>query len=126
MEVTKSPACRRIDVPSRDAASHEFWIAARHRAGRPPRIGATVQSLDGLVEAIGAGLGVATAVPTAVDALGAAAGVVFRPVAGLEPVDFWVARRADDDRRQVLDFIAVAVATDPETIDDRRTKPSRP
>lgn len=107
-----------VDVPSTDAISRDFWIAARHRAGRPPRIGATVQTLDGLIEAIGAGLGVATTVATAVDAMGAAAGVVFRPVEGLEPLEFWAARRADDERPPVLDFIDAAAESDHEPTGD--------
>ena len=37
--------------------------------------GASVSTLDGLMEAVGAGLGVAITVPPAVDTLGAAAGV---------------------------------------------------
>lgn len=98
-----------VDVPSTDAVSRDFWIAASHRHGRPPRIGATVETLDGLVEAIGAGLGVATAVAAVVDAMGASAGVVFRPVTGLEPLDFWVVRRTGDERRPVLDFVDAAV-----------------
>lgn len=98
-----------IDVPTTDAISRDFWIAAKHRAGRPPRIGATVQTVDGIVEAIGAGLGVATAAPVVVEAMGGSAGVVYRPVIDLEPIEFWVARRADDDRRPVLDFIDAAV-----------------
>jgi len=98
-----------VDVASNDASSRDFWIAAGHRAGRPPRIGATVQTLDGLIEAIGAGLGVATTVVAVVDAMGASAGVVFRPVIDLEPLEFWVARRAQDDRQQVLDFMDTAV-----------------
>lgn len=98
-----------VDVPSADPVSRDFWLATRHRDGRPPRIGATVQTIDGLIEAIGAGLGVATTVAAVVDALGSGAGVVFRPVADLEPLDFWVARRAGDDRAPVLDFMDAAV-----------------
>jgi len=98
-----------VDVPSADAISRDFWIAAEHRAGKPPRIGATVEALDGLIEAIGAGLGVATTVAAAVDAMGVAAGVVFRPVIGLEPLEFWVARRAGDERQPVRDFVDAAV-----------------
>lgn len=100
-----------VDVPTDDAISRDFWIAAKHRAGKPPRIGATVQTVDGIIEAVGAGLGVATAVPTVVAAMGDPAGVVYRPVIDLEPVEFWAARRADDDRRPVIDFIDAAVAT---------------
>jgi len=98
-----------IDVPSMDAVNRDFWVATAHRGGRPPRIGATVQALDGLIEATGAGLGVAATVAAVVDAMGAGAGVVFRPVVGLEPLDFWVARRSGDDRQPVLDFMDAAV-----------------
>jgi len=55
-------------------------------------------------------------VAAAVEAMGATAGVVFRPVIGLEPLDFWVARRAGDERRPVLDFVAATV--DAEVFDD--------
>lgn len=99
-----------IDVRSMDPVNREFWFATRHRGGRPPRIGATVQTLDGLIEAVGAGLGVATTVAAVIEAMGAGAGVVFRPVPGLEPLDFWVARRIGDDRQPVLDFMDAAVA----------------
>jgi len=98
-----------IDVPKMDAVNRDFWFATRHRGGTPPRIGATVQTLDGLIEAVGAGLGVAATVAVVVDAMGAAAGVVFRPVVGLEPLDFWVARRIGDDRQAILDFMDAAV-----------------
>jgi len=98
-----------VDVPSTDTISRDFWIATGHRGGTPPRIGATVQTLDGLIEAVGAGLGVATTVPFVVDAMGTSAGVVFRPVIDLEPLDFSVGRRAGDERRPVLDFVDAAV-----------------
>jgi DNA-binding transcriptional LysR family regulator len=96
-----------VEIPVRDPVWRDFWTAARHRH-EPPRVGATVQTLDGLLEAIGAGLGVATTVAPAVEALGSGAGVVFRPVPDLEPLDFWAARRAGDDRPQVLEFLATA------------------
>jgi DNA-binding transcriptional LysR family regulator len=99
-----------VEVPVRDPIWRDFWTAAKHRSGKPPRIATTVETLDGLIEAIGAGLGVASTVALAVDALGPVAGVVFRPVHGLEPLDFWVARRTDDDRPQVLDFVETADA----------------
>lgn len=92
-----------------DAVNREFWFAAAHRGGKPPRVGATVQTLDGLIEAIGAGLGVATTIPEVINAMGGSAGVVFRPVDGLEPLDFWVARRVGDDRGPILDFMDVAI-----------------
>lgn len=93
-----------VEVPVRDQVWSDFWTAAAHRGGRPARIGATVQTLDGLIEAIGAGLGVAISVAPVV-ALGTGAGVVFRPVDGLEPLEFWIARRENDGRDQVAVFV---------------------
>lgn len=100
-----------IEVPVRDRTWSDFWTAARYRDGVPPRIGASVTTLDGLMEAIGAGLGVATTVAPAIDMLGAAAGVVFRPIPELSPLDFWAARREQDDRPQVVGFLEAATAT---------------
>jgi DNA-binding transcriptional LysR family regulator len=99
-----------IQVPVRDQVWSDFWTAAAHRKGTPPKIGASVTTLDAFIEAIGAGLGVATAVETVVDSLGTGAGVVFRPAPELSPLNFWVARRERDDRSQVRDFVAAATA----------------
>lgn len=97
-----------VDVPVEDRVWSDYWTAASQRAGRPARVGATVASLDGLMEAVGAGLGVATTVEPVVDLLGAASGVVFRPVPELSPLDFWVARREGDDRAHVVAFVDAA------------------
>lgn len=99
-----------VDVPVHDRIWRDFWVAARHRID-PPSIGATVKSLDGLIEAVAAGLGVAVTVGPAVEAAGSAAGVVFRSVDGLEPLQFWVAYRNHDDRAEVRDFVGAAVST---------------
>ena len=96
-------------VPTPDQRWHEFWTAGELRNGRPPEIAATVQTLDGLIEAIGAGLGIASSVAPVIEALGPAAGVVFRPVPGLSPLQFWVARREADYREHVLNFVDQAV-----------------
>lgn len=103
-----------IDVPVQDRAWRDFWTAARHR-DRPPSIGATVKSLDGLIEAVAAGLGVAATVAPAVEAFGSAAGVVFRPVDGLEPLEFWVAFRQGDEREEVRAFVESAVSASRQT-----------
>lgn len=99
-----------VDVPTRDQVWRDFWWGSSHRNGTSPRVGATVNTLDGMIEAVGARLGVATTVAPAVEALGPSAGVVFRPVPGLAPLEFWVGHRADDDRPQVLAFADAAVA----------------
>jgi DNA-binding transcriptional LysR family regulator len=99
-----------VEVPVRDRIWSDFWTAAAYRNGVPPRIGASVTTLDGLMEAIGAGLGVATTVAPAIDMLGSTAGVLFRPVPELSPLDFWVARREQDNRPHVIGFLEAATA----------------
>lgn len=100
-----------VEVPVRDRVWSDFWTAAGYRNGTPPQIGASVSTLDSLMEAIGAGLGVATTMAPAIDMLGAASGVVFRPVPELSPLQFWVARRQHDDRRHVVAFLDAATST---------------
>ena len=99
-----------VEVPVRDQVWSEFWTAAPYRNGTPPKIGASVTTLDALIEAIGAGLGVNTTIKPVIDALGATAGVVFRPIPELSPLDFWVARREGDNRPRVLGFLQAATA----------------
>lgn len=99
-----------VDVPVQDPVWRDFWAATRHRS-RPPHIGATVRSLDGLIEAVASGFGVAATIAPAVNALGSGAGVVFRPVEGLEPLEFWVACRQHDDREEVRQFVETAANT---------------
>jgi DNA-binding transcriptional LysR family regulator len=99
-----------VEVPVRDRIWSDFWTGSEHRNGTPPHIGATVTTLDGLMEAIGAGLGVATTVAPAIEMLGASAGVIFRPVHELSPLQFWVARRENDERFQVTAFINATIA----------------
>lgn len=99
-----------VAVPVSDRIWSDFWTAAEHRNGTAPQIGATVTTLDGLMEAIGAGLGVATTMAPAIEMLGAAAGVVFRPLPELSPLQFWVGRRENDERPQVTAFIDASLA----------------
>jgi hypothetical protein len=55
---------------------------------------------------------VALTTESAVAALGASAGITFRPVPGVDPLDFSVAHRAGDDRQTVLDFVRAALDMD--------------
>lgn len=87
-----------IEVPGRDRVWNEYWIAAEHRGRRPASVAASVHTLDGPIVAIAIGLGVALTVAPVVDGLGAPAGVVFRPVEGVAPLDVWIAHRHGDER----------------------------
>ena len=96
--------------PTRDRTWRDYWYATSHRRGRQPRIGATAHSVEGMLEAIRAGLGVATTIESVVGALGPASGIVFRPLTGFEPVEFSVAWHAGDARAEVADFVDAAVS----------------
>lgn len=88
-------------MPARGQVWNDYWIAAEHRGREPAQIAASVQTLDGLIEAIAVGLGVALSVAPAIDALGAAPARTDRTAGGGAdqlPVAA-LGRRADADRR---------------------------
>lgn len=97
-----------FDFVTSDPIFRDFWMAANHRGGRPPRIVAQFRGLDGLVEGIRSGLGVNLVRERVLAGGGPDSGVVFRPVAGLEGADVAVAWRSGDTREVVLDFVEVA------------------
>lgn len=97
-----------VNIPNRDEIWRNYWFAGAYRKGSPPRFTATASSLDGMYEAIRAGLGVATGIESVVAGLGSDSGLVFRPVDRLDRLDFRVGRRIGDDRPEVEGFIAAA------------------
>jgi DNA-binding transcriptional LysR family regulator len=93
--------------PTPDPHWREFWTAGAHRGGRPPVIAAEFRSLDALLEAIRAGLGVhITTQPLA----RSTSGIAWVPVEGLEPLEHFLAWRAGDDRPGVVALAAAARA----------------
>jgi DNA-binding transcriptional LysR family regulator len=103
-----------FDFPAQDKVFREYWMAINHRGGRPPRLVAQFKSMDGLLEAVRGGLGVNLIRERIVDSLGPNSGVVFRPVAGLEPADVLLAWRSGDEREAITDLIAAARETFPD------------
>lgn len=102
-----------LDEPTFDFATpdkewRDYWMATRHRKGKPPRIVAGFHALDGLVTAIQAGLGVHTGTRALAEMGGP--GLLWRPVAGLDPLDHWIAWRAGDQRTVVCEFVETAEA----------------
>jgi DNA-binding transcriptional LysR family regulator len=104
-----------FDFPAADRVFREYWMAINHRGGRPPRLVAQFKSMDGLLEAVRGGLGVNLIRERIVDSLGPESGVVFRPVAGLEPAEVLLAWRSGDERELITDLIAVARETFPDS-----------
>jgi DNA-binding transcriptional LysR family regulator len=96
-----------VDVPTHDRTWRDYWYAVSQRHGRPPVVGATAHSMEGMLEAIRAGLGVAMTIESVTSGH---AGILFRPISGIEPVEFRVGRRAGDGRRDVSDFVDAAQA----------------
>lgn len=96
-----------FDFPTPDARWREFWTAGAHRGGRPPVIAAEFRSLDALLSAVRAGLGVHISTQPLVRST---SGIVWVPVAGLEPLGHFLAWRAGDDRPGVAALVAAARA----------------
>lgn len=90
-----------------DPAWRAFWCAERERGSEPTRYGATVDSLDGIFQAVRGGLAVAL-VPAAVQQ-SHVDGVAFVPVIDLPAVDIALAWRGGDaEDALVRAFVAVA------------------
>lgn len=98
-----------VDIPTTDPIFRDFWFASAHRGGIPPRFAATAQSMDGMIEAIRAGLAVEFTLQEVVRQLGSASGLVYRRVPELESAEFRVGRRVGDARPEVLAFLEAAV-----------------
>jgi DNA-binding transcriptional LysR family regulator len=99
-----------FDYPTPDLPARDFWMGTRHRGGRPPHFVARFHSLDALLEAARAGLGVSFIRERVVDSLGPSAGVVFRPLDNGELVEMALAWPAGDERDVVADFVAASRA----------------
>ncbi len=96
-----------FDFPTSDPLWREFWTATAHRRGRPPLIAAQYRSLDALLEAVRAGLGVHLMTRPLVRST---SGITWVPVEGLEPLEHFLAGRAGDERPGVAALAAAARA----------------
>jgi DNA-binding transcriptional LysR family regulator len=99
-----------VNVPTHDETWRDYWYAASHRQGRRPVVGATAHSMEGMLEAVRAGLGVALTIEPVVRALGPQSAIAFRPVTGLEPVEFFICWHSGDERAELNDFVEAALA----------------
>lgn len=97
-----------FDFKVPDPIYRDFWMATNHRGGRPPKLAAQFRGLDGLLEAVRAGLGINLIRERIVNRLGPSSGVVFRPVNDLEPADVSLAWLEGNDSELVTEFVAAA------------------
>ncbi len=105
-----------FDFPTGDPTWHAYWMATAHRGGKPPKVVAQFRSLDALVSALRAGLGVHATARRLIDSLGPGSGIVYREVPGLEPLQHSIAWRTGDDRdavRKLVDVTREAFGANP-------------
>ncbi|MDA2812208.1 LysR family transcriptional regulator [Nocardiopsis sp. RSe5-2] len=94
-----------VAAPEHTGAWRDHWLAAGERTSRPRRVGAVAEHPDEWLNAIAAGLGVALA-PESGARYYAHPGVVYRPLAGVSPVQAGVAWLPEADGDPVVaDFV---------------------
>ncbi len=93
-----------LALPESTGPLRDYWLAVDERRGGAPRIGAEIAGTDETYEALvdGRGICLVAAGNAPLLTLG---GVVTRPVHGIAPSRLAVARRADDRRPLVLDYL---------------------
>ncbi|MFI6941335.1 LysR family transcriptional regulator [Streptomyces sp. NPDC050418] len=92
-----------LALPREAGDLRDYWLATDERAGRPPRIGAEIASIDETYEALVDGRGVCLVAAGNVP-LVARGGVITRPVDGVAPSRFALAWRAGDERPLVRGY----------------------
>jgi DNA-binding transcriptional LysR family regulator len=97
-----------------DAVTVAFWTCADYRGGAAARRGPTIRSMEGMLEAVRAGLCVAT-VPRSQAQVSALPGIAFRPVADLTPATLALAWRATDETPVVQALVEIARGVAAET-----------
>jgi DNA-binding transcriptional LysR family regulator len=90
-----------------DPVALAFWTCVEFRGGAAARRGPTVRSMEGMLEAVRAGLCVAT-VPHSQAQASSLPGIAFRPVADLTPATQALCWRADDETPVVQALVEVA------------------
>ncbi len=92
-----------FDFATEDRAWHDYWMATALRGGRPPRIVAQFRTLDALVEALRMKLGIHTGTRSLAELGGH--DLVWKEVPQLDRLEHFIAHRAGESRRHVLDFV---------------------
>jgi DNA-binding transcriptional LysR family regulator len=90
-----------------DPVALAFWTGADFRGGAAARRGPTIRSMEGMLEAVRAGLCVAT-VPRSQAGVSAMPGIAFRPVVDLTPATLALAWRSLDETPVVQALVEIA------------------
>jgi DNA-binding transcriptional LysR family regulator len=90
-----------------DPVARAFWTCEDFRGGREARRGATIRSMEGMLEAVRTGLCVAT-VPRSQARVSAWPGIAFRPVADLTPATLALGWRSAEETPVVQALVEIA------------------
>jgi DNA-binding transcriptional LysR family regulator len=90
-----------------DPVALAFWTCADYRGGATAQRGPTIRSMEGMLEAVRAGLCVAT-VPRSQAQVSALPGIAFREVADLTPATLALVWRAADETPVVQALVEIA------------------
>lgn len=93
-----------LALPPSAGPLREYWLATDARDGRPPVVGAEIAGTEETYEALVDGRGVCLLAGGNAPLI-TLGGVVTRPVRGISPSQYALARRADDHRPLVLDYV---------------------
>ena len=96
-----------LALPKSAGPLRDYWLALDARAGRPARIGAEIAGAEETYEALVAGLGVCL-VAEGNAPLITLGGVTTRPVPGIGPSRYALARRREDEGRPLVRAYAEA------------------
>jgi DNA-binding transcriptional LysR family regulator len=96
-----------VEDPDPDPVALAFWTCADHRGGASARRGPTVRKMEGMLEAVRAGLCIAT-LPRSQAQASAWPGIAFRPVADLRPATLALAWREEHETPVVQALVEIA------------------
>lgn len=98
-----------LQMPGRDRAWRDFWLATEYRGGVTPLLGPEVRTVDEQLAATATG-GYVSLAPASVAASYHRAGISYVVVEGIEPSTVAIGWRAGDQRESVRRFVAAARA----------------
>jgi DNA-binding transcriptional LysR family regulator len=94
-----------LQMPGRDRAWRDFWLASSHRAGVAPLLGPEVHTIEEQLTATAIG-GYVSLTPESVAAYYPRPAIRYVLVDDVEPSEIAIAWRRDDDRANVREFVA--------------------
>lgn len=99
-----------LQMPTRDRAWHDFWLASEYRGDVPPLLGPEVHTIEEQLAATATG-GYVSLTPESVAAFYPRPGIAYVPVIDVSPSVIAIAWRRGDERPALRQFIAAARAT---------------